>query len=377
MMEVLIDPTSGWFYVWILFCLVTLVQLVFVWGVFSRLAFLSKKKKLSEHQPVSVVVCARNEYTNLKRNLPQLLDQKYSEFEVVVVNDSSDDETDFLLKSFCEQYPNLKVIHFRQNLNFFKGKKFPLSLGIKSAKYDLILLTDADCRPNSPFWIREMQSNFMENTDVVLGYGKYEPRPGLLNRLIRFDTVYIAMQYLSYALAGMPYMGVGRNLAYRKSLFYKAGGFTSHYQLISGDDDLFINQVAKKKNTRVEVLPESHTVSTSKTTFSSWVIQKRRHLTTGRFYKMRHKWMLGLYTGTEFLFYGLFILLAVMNYNLYIILALFVVRLLSAMVVFKNIMSRLEEKNLLLFLPVFEIFFLIFNPLLSVAASVLKENKWK
>jgi cellulose synthase/poly-beta-1,6-N-acetylglucosamine synthase-like glycosyltransferase len=377
MIEELLNPGSTQFYVFILFCLATLVQLAYYWGIFSRLAFNSKKSKRSDHQAVSVVVCARNEFHNLKKNLPQLLDQMYDNFEVVVVNDSSDDETEYLLKTYCDQYPNLKVVNFRQNLNFFKGKKFPLSLGIKSAKNDILLLTDADCRPNSPYWIREMQSAVTDNTDVLLGYGKYEIHKGLLNKLIRFDAVSIAMKYLSLALAGMPYMGVGRNLCYRKSLFYKAGGFISHYQMVSGDDDLFINQVANTKNTRVEIVPESHTVSASKTTFSDWFKQKRRHITTGKYYKLKHKLLLGGNAVSLFLFYGLFIYLIITGYNYIVLLVLFLLRLGSALVIFKNCMNRLEERNLLLYLPVFELFFLIYYPIISLSAAVLKEDKWK
>lgn len=377
MIEEMLNPGSGLFYVFLLYCLATLIQLVFYLGIFSRLAFFKKKSKRTDRQAVSVVVCARNEYHNLKKYLPQLLDQIYDNFEVVVVNDSSDDETEYLLKTFSEHYPNLKVVHFRQNLNFFSGKKFPLSLGIKTAQNDILLLTDADCRPNSPYWIREMQSVFTEETQVVLGYGKYEIRKGLLNKLIRFDTVHVAMQYLSYALSGIPYMGVGRNLAYRKSLFYQAGGLVKHYQLSSGDDDLFINEVAQRKNTRVELIPESHTVSNAKTSFSSWVKQKRRHITTGKYYKLRHKCLLGTYFISQFLFYGLFILLIIMGYNVYLLLALFFLRTCCTLFIFKKCMNRLDEKNLLLYLPVFELFFLLFNPVLSLSASILKEDKWK
>ncbi|MCX6271124.1 MAG: glycosyltransferase [Bacteroidetes bacterium] len=377
MMEDLLSPGTLMFYVFLLYSFVTLIQLGYYWGIFSRLAFFKKKQKRNDYQPVSVVICARNEYYNLKKYLPQFLDQKYENFEVVVVNDSSDDETDYLLKTFTDLYPNLTVVHFRQNLNFFKGKKFPLSLGIKSAKNEIILLTDADCRPNSPFWIREMQSNFFNDTDIVLGYGKYETRKGFLNKLIRFDTLFIAIQYFSYTLAGLPYMGVGRNLSYRKSVFYKSGGFVSHYQIPSGDDDLFVNQVANPENIRIEVIPESHTISTVKTSYNSWYKQKKRHLTTGRYYKIRHKFMLSLFVVTQFLFYGFFILLIASGFNFLFPLTLFILRLASALFIFKKCMRRLDEKNLLLYLPVFELFFLFFNPLLSLSASIFKEDKWK
>ena len=89
-----------------------------------------------------------------------------------------------------------------------------------------------------------MQSNFLHQTQIILGYGKYISEPGLLNKWIRTDTTYIAMQYLAMAIKGRPYMGVGRNMAYRKSLFFERKGFASHLNLASGDDDLFVNENA-------------------------------------------------------------------------------------------------------------------------------------
>ena len=323
------------------------------------------------------MICARNDYNNLRRNLPMILEQDYPEFEVVVVNDGSDDETSYLLKSFAETYPRLSIVTITENLNFFSGKKFPLSIGIKSAKYDVLLLTDADCRPASPLWIRLMQSNFVDKKEIVLGYGGYESRPGFLNKLIRFDTMFIAIQYLSYALAGVPYMGVGRNLSYRKSLFYKTKGFISHYRIRSGDDDLFINAVAERKNTRIEISHESHTISEPKTSFADWVRQKHRHFSTGRFYKPKHKFLLSAFMITQFLFYLLFIMLLPSLYNIYYVLALFGIRMLSALFIHKKCMLKLAEKNLLLYLPIFELFFIIFNPILSLTASISKQHKWK
>ena len=200
--------------------------------------------------------------------------------KVVVVNDASDDETIFLLEDLARQYSHLKIVTITQDLNFFKGKKFPLAIGIKSASHDHLLLTDADCSPAGKDWIRSMASGFSEGREVVLGYGKYTEQPGFLNKIIRYETAFTALQYFSLALWGMPYMGVGRNLAYRKKLFIENRGFTSHYNVSSGDDDLFINKVANKKNTAVQFAAGSYTLSAPKTTVRSWWNQKRRHLTT-------------------------------------------------------------------------------------------------
>ena len=366
------------FCVLVVFTLSAFIQLLYYWAVFARLAFRRQKVDQSiPDQPVSVVICARNEYRNLAANLPLILQQDYPNFEVVVVNDNSDDESNYLLKDFELEYKNLKIVTISQTLNFFSGKKFPLSIGIKSAKHELLLLTDADCKPRSSQWLRQMQRNFTPGTDIVLGYGAYETAPGLLNKLIRFDTIHIAIQYFSLAMARIPYMGVGRNLAYRKSLFYKNNGFISHYRIPSGDDDLFVNKAANNRNTRIETAQGSHTLSLAKTNFSGWVRQKRRHFSSSKYYKPSHKFVLGLYLLSQILFLASFIILISQLWLYQVVLGIFGLRLLSQMFIFKKCMIQLEEKNLLLLLPLFEVFFVIFNPLISLTNIFQPKIPWK
>ena len=190
-----------------IFSISAFIQLIYYWVLFSRLAFYRAKSRKRTKEPVSVVICAKDEYENLQTNLPLILEQDYKEFEVVVVNDASEDDTAELLTDLSLKYKNLKIVDIKADLNFFKGKKFPLSIGIKSAKNDIILLTDADCKPESKNWISHMQSAFTGDKKIVLSYGAYEKKKGILNKIIRFDTLHIAIQYLSYALAGIPYMG--------------------------------------------------------------------------------------------------------------------------------------------------------------------------
>jgi len=266
------------------------IQLVYYWVIFGRFAFYRDKKSVKGNlEPVSVVISAKNEFPNLKKNLPLILTQDYHEYEVVVVNDASDDETIFLLEDLQREYSHLKVVNITQDLNFFKGKKFPLALGIKSAKHENLLLTDADCSPAGSEWIGKMADNFTNEKEIILGYGKYYEEPGILNKIIRFETAFTAIQYLSFALSGMPYMGVGRNLAYKKTLFLKNKGFISHYNVSSGDDDLFVNRVANRRNTGIEVIKESFTLSPPKRSFKTWWKQKRRHISAGKYYKFKHK----------------------------------------------------------------------------------------
>lgn len=366
------------FFTLLLLVLATLVQLIYYWIIYGKVAFFKQKNEfVRSDQPVSVIVCARDEYYNLQENLPLLLSQDYSTFEVVVVNHGSEDETNYLLRDLADIHKNLKIVNVSQDLNFFTGKKFPLSIGIKSASYEVLLFTDADCKPGSNQWIRRMAANFTEETEIVLGYGSYDKSGSLLNLLIRFDTTRIAMNYLGFARSGMPYMGVGRNMAYRKSLFFKQNGFISHYRIQSGDDDLFINKAATGKNTRIEIQPEAHTISAPKSTLSQWLRQKRRHLLTGGYYKPIHKLALGLFAASQVIFWVTAIVLLVMWYQPYIVIGIVVVRLFSQLLITGKVMNKLSEKGFLFLVPVFELFLMIVSPFLAFANMLNKPVKWR
>ena len=295
--------TYLWDIIFFIFCGITLVQVMFYAIVFSRIAFFrTHPKKQSQQHPVSVVICARDEDENLARNLPGVLVQSYpSTSEVVVVNDNSVDDSKYILQELKKTFKSLNVVELTQEAKLINGKKYPLSVGIREAKHEVLLLTDADCVPASEYWIQKMQDGYDKEVEIVLGYGAYHKQPGILNKLIRFETFHTALQYLSYALAGIPYMGVGRNLSYKKDLFIRNKGFSSINHIPSGDDDLFINKVATGKNTAVIIDPDAVTRSIPKTTWSGWLKQKARHYTTAKFYKPKHKFLLGLYFITQFL----------------------------------------------------------------------------
>jgi len=223
--------------------------------------------------PVSVIICARNEASNLKEHLPAVLQQDYPDYEVIVVNDCSEDDSDMVLSELKLTYPHLKISTIKKDPLFHHNKKLAQIIGIKAAKNELLLFTDADCEPSSERWISLMTSHMRNEKSIVLGYGGYRPERGLLNSYIRYDTMFIAMQYLGMAMRGRPYMGVGRNLAYRKSLFLQGTGFSSHYHIASGDDDLFVNANANAVNTAVETGACSHTRSVPARSFSELFAQ--------------------------------------------------------------------------------------------------------
>jgi poly-beta-1,6-N-acetyl-D-glucosamine synthase len=280
-----------------LFGLVALVQLLYTFFIHGRLAFFKEKSTLddSDLPPVTVIIAARNEADNLFENLPYILQQNYPEFEVIVINNQSIDDSYHLLHAYQQQYPNLRIIEVEKSKHLKPGKKLPITLGVKGAKYEYLIMTDADCKPASNEWLQQIAIRFTAGTEIVIGYGPYMRRAGFLNRLVRFDTAWIGVSYMSMALAKLPYMGVGRNMAYTKELFNRIHGFKSHYSLPSGDDDLFIQEAAKKSNYRISLERKSFCYSEASETWSGWVRQKTRHYSTADHYSKIKKWLLGIY----------------------------------------------------------------------------------
>ncbi|MCW3085435.1 MAG: hypothetical protein JWP12_2801 [Bacteroidetes bacterium] len=354
-----------------------LIQLWYYLGIFSRLAFYKKKELEPNTPPTSIIICARNEDDNLVEFLPRIFEQDYPEFEVVVVNDCSFDNSEDILKEFAQKHDNLKIVTIKEDDTYSHGKKIALMMGIKGAKYEHLLLTDADCKPNSTDWLRSMTRHFVSETEIVLGYGAYEKQKGFLNKIIRYDTFIIALQFLSFALARKTYMGTGRNLAYKKSLFFKMKGFASHYHIESGDDDLFVNEAATKRNSQVEVSIDSHTISRVKRTFKEWFRQKRRHVTTYKHYNGAAKFRLAMLSGSHYLFYTAFIAALIFQFQPIIVLSLFALRLFIQILIFNKSMKLLAEKDLLLFSPIIELTLLVVYPMITLFNMFVRKRKWK
>lgn len=350
-----------------------LYYLIFYSGVF---VINRKKQQENEKQPVSVIIAARNEADNLRRNLEAILRQDYPDFEVIVVDDASTDETQDLLSGFKEQYKHLHVTHVPHDPIYHVGKKLAVTIGAKAAQNELLLLTDADCEPVSEHWLQAMQENFTGKTEFVLGYGGYKRQAGILNRLIRFDAAFIAMQYLTFALRGIPYMGVGRNLAYKKSVFFDNAGFAGGLHLKSGDDDLFVNKLARKNNTAVEIRREAQIRSEPKTSFRAWRKQKQRHLETSGYYKLRDKILLTLEPLSRMVFYLAFLLLLFLPYNIFIVLGVFLTRFVIQQVVFVQWFYRVKEMELLIYSVLTDFLMPVIHGLFLLSNRFVKRYRW-
>ncbi len=239
--------------------------------------------------PVSVIICAKDEVENLRKYLPFILAQDYPDFEVIVVNDGSTDESEIFLNELKKEHSNLKTTFVPVGTTNLSTKKLAITLGVKAAKNDWLLFTDADCMPEDKTWIARMARNFNPGIEFVLGYGAYFNKKGFVNKLITYDTLFNALLYLGFALNAKPYMGVGRNMAYRKDVFFRQKGFAKTLHLRSGDDDLMVNSAANQFNTKIEIAPDSVTWSEPKRSFSDWYYQKERHLSVSTFYNTSSK----------------------------------------------------------------------------------------
>lgn len=251
---------------------------------------------------VSVIIASKNAFAQLSEHLPLILAQDYLDYEVIVVDDHSSDETPLLIEQGGTGQLNHERLVFLSSSKEDHGKKAAVTKGIEQAQGEWILLTDADCYPNSSSWISSMMS-LSGNCDVVLGYSPMIEQSGILNKWIRYETHFIALQYLSAALLGDAYMGVGRNMAYKKSLFEKVGGFKMHKDLKSGDDDLFIASLGTKVKFGINAAPDAWMWTYAQKSLNDYIQQKRRHLTTAPRYRMGTKMRLALYYTSHLFWY--------------------------------------------------------------------------
>ncbi len=343
---------------------VVVIQFIYYVVIFGRFSFAKTVENNNFKKiPISVIVCAKNEEENVKKYIPLLAKQNYPDFEIVLIDDASRDETLEVFEAFEKEYENVKLVKVENNEAFWGNKKFALTLGIKAATKPNLLFIDADCYPASNNWISEMSSYFTDEKSIVLGYGAYEKiESNFLNKLIRFETLLTATQYFSWAKIGKPYMGVGRNLGYQKAEFFSADGFVKHIKIRSGDDDLFVNEVATKHNTAICFSENSFTYSEPKTTYKAWFAQKRRHVATAKYYKFFDKTQLAVFYFSQILFLILPIFLLIFQFEWEIVLGLIGFRYVFAWLSLGFSAGKLIEKDVMYWFPILEIV-LIFTQL--------------
>ncbi len=368
----LLDP---WF---IILGVVFLAQVLIYLGLFGKLAFFKPDCSLPiNQQPVSIIISAKNEAANLKENLPAILEQDYPDYEVIVINDQSEDGTLKVLEELQNHYNHLGIVNIEDYIKKGKGKKFGITLAIKKAQHDVLLFTDADCKPGSHQWINYMQRHYPDR-QIVLGFSPMEQGKGIVANFGKYDAFYTALQYFSMAIAGFPYMGVGRNLSYSKALFMDQKGFAKHMHIASGDDDLFVNTYANSENTGFELCKESFLYTSPPQTLREWWQQKQRHLRTGRYYKSGHRTVLGLIWFLQFLLYAGLIIALVFNPYQYGLWALLLLKWTLMGIVYGNALAKFNMFYMLLPAYFWDLLYqLFYYPLMGVVVLVKsKSNDW-
>lgn len=372
------------------FCLATAFQLLFyVLVIFRGWQKLFRKNGLPypdtgaqmENPPaVSLIVCARNEVRNLEKHLPLLLAQQYpGNWELIVVDDASEDGSTALLYDFQTRFKNLRVLKVQEK--HAPGKKYALDKGITAASYEQLVFTDADCAPTSTAWLTEMVGslNAHSGIDISLGFAPVYPRAGLLGRWSAFETTYTALLYAGCAAIGLPYMGVGRNMAWKKPVFERAGGFSNHAQLSSGDDDLLVNGQANAKNIAICRSQKAFMYSESPPDWSTWFRQKRRQLSASGFYRLGHKLMLGALAGAQVFHYFFGFLLLISGYLPVLVLGGYLIRICLLGLVFAPAFRHLQATYLLIRLPLLDFLQACYNGLLVPYTLAIKPDikHWK
>jgi glycosyltransferase involved in cell wall biosynthesis len=354
------------FYFAIILGIIILFQILYYFIVYGRVAFFKDNKLTTDEKQkyipsVSVVMCVKDDAYNLEKKLPIILEQEYPNFEVVVVNDASKDETEYVLRVLQEIYPKLNVVNLYNNVNGFLGKKYPLSLGIKSAKNEIILLTESDTMPLNYNWITTMVKGFKQKKDIVLGFTNFEQKPTFLNTLMHYENLTSAMNYLGNAMLNNPFMGQGRNMAYKREFFFETGGFISQYNISVGEDDLFINKNANSKNTSVIINKESINLASPKEKREEWVIQKKKHFKSMYHFKLKDKIISTLMPFATLLIYVLVALSIVFQFPWQYAILPLVLKYTFQIIVYYKSSKTLATKQVAFLSPLLEVLFLFIN----------------
>jgi glycosyltransferase involved in cell wall biosynthesis len=344
--------------------------------IFARWLFSPVRVEPDRELPVSVVICVRNGREDVEELMPLLMEQDHGEFEVVVVNDRSEDETWEVLQVLRSRYPRLRPVNIQADEKFSYGKKIAVGVGLRAARHPHVLLTDVDCRPEGRDWISTMAAGFRGGRQIVIGNSPYERIPGFTNVMERYDGASKAMQYIAFAHAGLPYMGVGRDLGYTTDLFFQAKGTGRHAHLMSGDDDLFINEVARARNTAAVSDPRSFMVTRATLGLATWIRRKRRHYTTARYYRFGHKVLLTLLPLARAVFWAALVACWVLGEQEHVLIAL-AVKLFVFLPVTIIGLRRLGAGGLAWAALPLEWLFLLLDPAIYLSTLLIKPRRWK
>lgn len=350
---------------------------IFFFVLFGTYSFAKKTSvTTTKTPPVSVLICAKNEAENLRNNLPKWLEQAYPDYELIVVNDASTDDTAEVLKVYADKYPKLQLVTVQNNEAFWANKKYALTLGIKKAKNKLLLFTEPNTTPTSKHWITTMAASFSKQKQLVLGHASFPKTMGFSNLLMRFDNCYRTLFNFSFAKAGLPFSGNGKNLGYTTELFYAHRGFMSHMNIRAGEDELFVNEAANKSNTAIVDQPEAFCEVQNKQTFEEWFAHKKRRLFVFRYLHSGYQSLIGLHFFARCAFW----IMATLSFIIIdwptALTLVATTLLLQYAFLFKGFL-KLKEKEILYFLIPLEIAYLCVQISIFMSNIFSKPKLWK
>ncbi|NLR89722.1 MULTISPECIES: glycosyltransferase [Flammeovirga] len=361
----------------IIYFLLALPQLVF-WGIIAPIRLWKKENNVEFSSfPVSVIIAAKNEENNLPLLLDKLLQQEYSDFEIVIVNDRSTDCTENIIKQYQHHHKNIVAVNIKEIEDGISPKKNAITKGIEKAKHKHLLFIDADCIPVSNQWIQRLSST-LAHKELVLGVGMYKcDNHSWVQQFTLFETILTAIGYVSFSNIGVNYMGVGRNMGYCKDLFIRNNGFEKHKSVMSGDDDLFINQVANSHNTQAITYPDSITMSTPPKDWKSWFRQKNRHAGAGYHYNFSNKLILGTLSTSHIAVYFIYLLLVPQSMaNLLFIPMLLIIRILLVTLCFCKFCSVTKTKYKWWQITIMDLMLIAYQIIIGVSSVISKRNTW-
>ena len=324
---------------------------------------------------LSVVIAARNEAKNLRTHLPSILRQDYPEFEVIIALDRCEDESEDILKSFAKSHLNLHWITVAKTPLDWAPKKWALTQAIALVNHPNLVCTDADCGAEEG-WLEAVGIAFANGASVVPGLGMYYAYPGFLNRFIRYETSYTALQYLGAAGNYVPYMGVGRNLSYKKEVFDAVGGFVDFRKSLSGDDDLLVNAWRNDGNTISVIGKGSRSWSEPKRTFGSWLRQKGRHFSASAKYTALSKIALAIFHGSQIAFYGFLALFLVSGGHIGVGLGLYLCYLLGSWYIFGLFAKETNQTDLITVFPLLDFAYACYH-FFTAPFGLLAQPSWQ
>lgn len=350
------------------YMLLFVIQLVYYLYLFLKpYRFFKSKQGVEENKEeaaylgITVIITAKNEAANLRSNLLDILEQDYPNFQVVVVNNGSDDSTAELLDDLSKIYSNLYVTYIPIGSEKLNNKKLAITVGIKAAKHDILLFTEPDSKPLSDKWILEVAREFNKGKEVVLGACRLIKKRGVVNNYIQYDNILNGIRYLTPALLKRPWFGIGRNMAYRKDLFYKEKGFSALLNVENGEDNLFIDKIANKDNIAVVLSNESLVESNVADSTRAWRKDRSSYLRTKKHLSKLFSRVFALEVVSRYLFYILFLLLIVvgiqfrLNVSIAIAVLLFVIRFIVLLYVMNKVGKIYDSKRLYISHLIFDV----------------------